>query len=79
MLQGVCEFQYAMDKSSTEDEKDDIAVRSVLEMGYAKSTIDSAVEHLRQQGMYPQILLIYFFKIFITSFKGAQHIKVLDV
>ena len=44
-------MEYAMGKTSTEDEKDDIAVRSVLEMGYAKTTIASAVEHLRKQGM----------------------------
>ena len=54
------ERENAMGNSSTEDEKDDIAVRSVLEMGYAKTTIDSAVEHLRKQGTYPQIFLIYF-------------------
>ena len=68
------EMETAIGKSSTGNDKDGIAVRSVLEMGYAKSTIDSAVEHLRKQGMYPEICVI-----FITSFKGAQNIKVLDV
>ena len=47
----------AMDKSSAEDENDNIAVRSVLEMGY---TVDSAVEHLRKQGKYPQIVVIFY-------------------
>ena len=61
------EMETALGSSSAEDEKDDIAVRSVLEMGYAKSTIDSAVEHLRKQGTYPHILLIYVFKIFIRA------------
>ena len=37
--------------SSPEDEEDDIAVKSVLEMGYPKSIINSAVERLRKQGM----------------------------
>ena len=43
------EIEKTMQKSSTEN--DDIAVRSVLEMGYSKSTVDSAVDHLRKQGM----------------------------
>ena len=45
------EMETAMRKSSTGDEIDDIAVRSALEMGYAKTTIESAVGHLRKQGM----------------------------
>ena len=63
-----------MDKSSAEDDNDNIAVRSVLEIGYTKSTVDSAVEYLRKQGTYPQIFII-----FITSFKGVQNIKDLNV
>ena len=46
------EMENAMLKSTDEEEKDDIAVRSVLEMGYSKSIIDSAVERLRKQGMF---------------------------
>ena len=46
------EMEHAMQKSTDEEEKDDIAVRSVLEMGYSKSIIDSAVERLRKQGMF---------------------------
>ena len=43
------ETEKAMQKST--EENDDIAVRSVLEMGYSKSTVDAAAEHLRKQGM----------------------------
>ena len=45
------EAETATVNSSPEDEQDDIAVKSVLEMGYPKSIINSAVERLRKQGM----------------------------
>ena len=44
------EMENAMQKPTEEEEKDDIAVKSVLQMGYSKSTVHSAVEHLRKQG-----------------------------
>ena len=37
-------------RASRED--DDIAVRSVLEMGYSKTVVNSAVELLRKRGRY---------------------------
>ena len=37
-------------KSSREDEKEGIAVRNMLEMCYAKPTVESAVQKLRNQG-----------------------------
>ena len=45
------EAETATVKSASDDKQDDIAVRSVLEMGYPKSTINYAVERLRKQGM----------------------------
>ena len=48
------EMENAMQKSAEDEEKDDIAVRSVLEMGYSKSTVDSAVEHFRKQGIFKE-------------------------
>ena len=33
-----------------EEEEDDIASRSVVEMGYSKAVTDSAVQQLRKQG-----------------------------
>ena len=44
------EMENVIAKSSREDEKDDIAVRIMLEMCYAKPTVESAVEKLRNQG-----------------------------
>ena len=43
------EMEMEIQKSSKE-ENDDIAVASVLEMGYSKATVNSAVEVLRNQG-----------------------------
>ena len=43
------EMEMEIQKPS-KDENDDIAVASVLEMGYSKTTVDSAVEVLRNQG-----------------------------
>ena len=37
-------------REERENEKDYISVRRVLEMCYAKATVDSAVEQLRKQG-----------------------------
>lgn len=52
MYQGVQkkEMERNMQKSSEEDENDDIAVKSVLEMGYAKSAVQSVVDILRKEG-----------------------------
>ena len=44
------EMVNAMQTSTEEEKKDDIAFRSVLEMGYARSTVDSIVEILRKEG-----------------------------
>ena len=45
-------MEKTMYKYSTEDEEnDDIAVRSVLEMGYSRPTVHSVIEQLRKQGM----------------------------
>ena len=45
------EMKNAMQISAEAEEKSDIAIKSVLEMGYDMTTINSAVEQLRNHGM----------------------------
>ena len=40
----------SISEASRDEEEDDIATRSVVEMGYSKAVTDSAVQQLRKQG-----------------------------
>ena len=53
------EVENVMQKAKQDKQNDDIAVTSVLEMGYDKSAIHSAVEQLRKQGMFTENALKY--------------------